>query len=97
MKSDALVKRFVVRYGPDSNYEALGAACRGATNGRYMNRLRVLLRQASIKNPEGFVALMIPQKDMFDIIFMFAENSSDGMGKQWSSFTQQVCIWLLGY
>jgi hypothetical protein len=91
MKSDALIKRYAGLYGEERKYEAFGAACCGSAHGRYVDRLRLLLRQ-SVKNDlenERYV-LQIPQEDIFGILWALAGNSTDGKGKEWMSLVQQV-------
>jgi hypothetical protein len=93
MKSDALIKWYSTLHGSEDKYEALGAACCGAARGRYTNRLRILLRQ-SLAHDEKLDAyfLKIPNKDVFDVLWLLAENSSDKMGKEWSTLSQQVSL-----
>jgi hypothetical protein len=93
MKSDTLLKRYSTLYGSDGKYEAFGAACRGAAKGGYIKRLRILLRQSLVQDNEtGLYYLKIPNKDVFNVLWLLAENSTDQMGKEWSSLTQQVIV-----
>lgn len=88
-KSDALIKRYTTQYA--NKYEAFGAACCGAAKSGHIDRLRVLLRQSVVNDPDNDrYILEIPQESIFDIIWSLAENSHDGMGKKWSSLVQQV-------
>lgn len=93
MKSDVLIKRYEMRYGSGDKYKAFGAACCGAVKGQYIDRVRVLLRKSLVKDREtGFNQLKIPNKNLFNVVWMLAENSSDKMGKEWSTLTQQVIL-----
>lgn len=93
LKSEPLIRRFASRYGEENKFEALGVACCGAAKGGHVRRLRVLLRKSVFTDPElGRYILKIPQDAVFDILWRLAENSEDGMGKQWASVSQQVIL-----
>jgi hypothetical protein len=86
-----LIERFKTRYGDNAKFEALGVACCAAVKGKYINRLRVLLRKSVYNDPElGRYALKLPTSAVFEIIWLLAEDSADGMGKQWTPISQQV-------
>ncbi|KAI6192855.1 hypothetical protein M3Y99_01914500 [Aphelenchoides fujianensis] len=91
LRSDSLIQRYAELHGKRRHGEALGAACCGAAAGKYLSRVRVLLRKAVRKGPndERYV-LQIPLQDLFDVVFHLSEKSVDGLGKEHVAVVQEI-------
>lgn len=98
LKSDGLLQKFAVQF-PNRKYDGMGVACEGAASNRCFDRLRVLLRKSveMVKlarrhgdQPAPKYDLCLSLHSIFRIVWLLAEKSADGAGRECMTLVQQV-------